>query len=200
MTAWRIAIAVGAVAVGVSLSVALATAHNPRDADRGGLSAGVSAIDALPRVSSLPPDVLAWVEQSARDMGNDLNQAKTRVRKLRSNLGARHSDFYAYKEENGAICTDLEFQAAACPFSVDDGPPGIDWFTAGGWESIPRNVVGVVADNVVRVSLLDGSTRRTVPIVNNSIFAELRSDAPAELHLTFRDGSERTITIPGANG
>jgi hypothetical protein len=200
MTLRRFAIVVGAVGVAVSLSVALATAHSPRDADRGGLSAGVSAIDALPPVASLPQDVLAWVEQSARDIGNDPNQVKRRVRKLRSNLGARHSDFYAYKQANGAICTDLEFQAAACPFSVDNGPPGIDWFTAGGWESIPRNVVGLVADNVVRVSLVADGTSRTVPIVNNSIFAELPSDAPVELHLDFRDGRKRTITLPGANG
>jgi hypothetical protein len=200
MTAWRVAIAVGAVGLGVSLSVALATAHTPRDADRGGLSAGVSAIDALPPAASVPPDVLAWVEQSARDMGNDPNKAKKRVRRLRSNLGARHSDFYAYREENGAICTDLEFQAAACPFSADDGPPGIDWFTAGGWESVPRNVVGLVADNVVRVSLVAEGTSRAVPIVNNAIFAELPSDAPAELHLTFRDGSTRTTVLPGADG
>jgi hypothetical protein len=200
MTAWRIAIAVAVVGLGVVLSVALATADTPRDADRGGMSAGVAAIDALPAVASLPPDVLAWVEQSARDMGNDPSQAKTRVRKLRSNLGARHSDLYAYKEENGAICVDLTHQAALCPFRLDDGPPGIDWFTAGGWESIPSSVVGLVADNVVRVSLLADGTSRTVPIVNNSIFAELPSAAPAELHLSFRDGSERTIAIPGANG
>jgi hypothetical protein len=36
--------------------------------------------------------------------------------------------------------------------------------------------------------------------VNNSIFSELPSDDPAQLQLEFRDGSKRTITIPGANG
>jgi hypothetical protein len=191
-----------AVAFGVAawLLSAFATAHEPRDADRGGLSAGVSAIDALPAVKSLPPDVAKWVEQSARDIGNDPARARARVRKLRPSLGARHSDVYAYKEENGAICIDLTSQAASCPESVDNGPPGIDWISAGGWASVPRNVVGLVADDVARVSLVADGVTRTIPIVNNSIFAELPSDDPAELQLEFRDGSKRTFTIPGANG
>ncbi|HYZ76084.1 MAG TPA: hypothetical protein VE596_01800 [Gaiellaceae bacterium] len=151
-------------------------------------------------MTSLPPDVARWVEQSARDIGNDPDRAKARVRKLRSDLGARHSDLYAYPEENGAVCFDLTSQAALCPEDANSGPPGIDWFTGGGWESVPRNVVGLVSDDVRRVSLRADGTRRAVPIVNNSIFAELPSDAPAELHLDFRDDSKRTITLPGANG
>jgi hypothetical protein len=186
--------------LGAWLLSAFATAHEPRDADRGGLSAGVSAVDALPAVGSLPPDVAKWVAQSARDIGNDPARATRRVRKLRSSLGARRSDLYAYREENGAICLDLTSQAASCPESADNGPPGIDWISAGGWESIPRNVVGLVADSVRRVSLFADGTSRVVPIVNNSIFAELPSDDSAELRLEFRDGSTRTVTVPGVNG
>jgi hypothetical protein len=198
---WRVALGVtSAFGVAAALFSAFATAHEPRDADRGGLSAGVSAIDALPAVHSLPSDVAKWVEQSARDIGDDPTRAKARVRRLRSGLGARGSDLYAYKEENGAICIDLTSQAASCPESVDNGPPGIDWISAGGWASIPRNVVGLVSDDVVRVALSASSVTRPLPIVNNSIFGELPSDDPAELQLVFRDGSSRTITIPGANG
>jgi hypothetical protein len=193
---------VSAVAVGIAagLFATFATAHEPRDADRGGLSAGVSALDSLPAVASLPADVAQWVEQSARDIGNDPVRAKARVRKLRSGLGARGSDFYAYREENGAICIDLTSQAASCPESADNGPPGIEWIAAGGWASVPRNVVGLVSDDVASVALVASGLARPVPIVNNSIFAELRSDEPAELQLRFRDGSKRTFTIPGANG
>ena len=198
---WSGALVAGAtVGLAVGLFAAFATAREPRDANRAGLSAGVSAVHALPVATSLPPDVARWVEQSARDINNDPDRAKARVRKLRSDLGARHSDLYAYSEEKGGVCFELTFQAAACPEDANSGPPGIDWFTAGGWESIPRNVVGLVADDVVRVSLVADGTSRTVPIVHNSIFAELPSDAPAELHLDFRDGSKRTITLPGANG
>ena len=198
---WRVALGVTlAFGVAAALFSAFATAHEPRDADRGGLSAGVSAVDALPAVNSLPPDVTKWVEQSARDIGNDPTRAKARVRRLRSGLGARGSDLYAYKEENGAICIDLTSQAASCPASADNGPPGIDWMSAGGWASIPRNVVGLVSDDVVRVALSASGVTRPLPIVNNSIFGELPSDDPAELQPVFRDGSRRTITIPGANG
>ena len=191
-----------AAAVGLAsgLFAAFATAHEPRDADRGGLSAGVSVIDSLPAVASLPSDVAQWVDQSARDIANDPARAKARVRRLRSGLGGRGSDLYAYKEENGAICIDLTSQAASCPDSADSGPPGIEWIAAGGWDSIPRNVVALVSDDVARVSLVASGQTRTVPIVNNSIFTELPSDDSAELHLAFRDGSDRTITIPGANG
>ena len=116
-----------AVGIAAGLFAAFATAHEPRDADRGGLSAGVSALHVLPAVKSLPPDVARWVEESARDIANDPIRAKTRVRKLRSNLGAGHSDLYAYVEENGAVCSDLTSQAAACPANANDGPAGIDW-------------------------------------------------------------------------
>ena len=198
---WRVVLALAfAFGVGAWLLSAFATAHEPRDADRGGLSAGVSAVDALPAAGSLPADVAKWVAQSARDIGNDPARARTRVRKLRSSLGARRSDLYAYREENGAICLDLTSQAASCPESAENGPAGIDWISAGGWETIPRNVVGLVADSVRRVSLFADGTSRVVPIVNNSIFAELPFDDSAELQLEFRDGSKRTITIPGANG
>jgi hypothetical protein len=44
-----------------------------------------------------------------------------------------------------------------------------------------------------------GSTRR-VPIVNNSIFAELQGDQSAELRPEFRGGSSRTVSLPGASG
>ena len=55
---WRVALGVAsAVGAAAALFSAFATAHEPRDADRGGLSAGVSAVDALPAVNSLPPDV-----------------------------------------------------------------------------------------------------------------------------------------------
>src|ERR687887_432485 len=87
---WRVALGVTlALGVAAALFSAFATAHEPRDADRGGLSAGVSAVDALPAVTSLPSDVAKWVEQSARDIGNDPARAKARVRRLRSGLGAR---------------------------------------------------------------------------------------------------------------
>src|SRR5919204_2003541 len=190
-----------AAAVGLAsgLFAAFATAHEPRDADRGGLSAGVSAIDSLPAVASLPSDVAQWVDQSARDIANDPARAKARVRRLRSGLGARGSDLYAYKEENGAICIDLTSQAASCPESADNGPAGIDWISAGGWASIPRNVVGLVSYDVVRVALSASGVTRPLPIVNNSIFGELPSDDPAELQLVFRDGSTSRITVPGAN-
>jgi hypothetical protein len=57
-----------------------------------------------------------------------------------------------------------------------------------------------VSDDVARVALVASGMTRPVPIVNNAIFAELPSDEPAELQLVFRDGSERTFTIPAANG
>src|SRR5207244_2643864 len=74
---WRGALVASAVVgVAVGLFAAFATAHEPRDANRDGLSAGVSAIHALPVATSLPPDVARWVEQSARDIGNDPDRAK----------------------------------------------------------------------------------------------------------------------------
>jgi hypothetical protein len=190
------------VAMGLSggLVAALATAHDPRDADRAGLTAGVSALERVAPERTLPGDFARWVEQSARDTGNDPARAKAEVRKLRTDLGERHSALYAYPEANGGLCVALEHQVASCAASADAGPPGIHWLTGGGWEGIPRNVVAVVSDDVVRVSLESADVKRTVAIVNNAIFAELPGDEAAVLRLEYGDGSSRTVFVPGARG
>jgi hypothetical protein len=196
----RLALVIAAAGLCGGLVAAFATAHDPRDADRAGLTAGVSALERLAPQPSLPPAFARWVEQSARDTGNDPARATTQVRKLRTDLGMRHSALYAYPEENGGLCVALEHQVASCGAAADAGPPGIQWMTGGGWEGIPRNVVAVVSDDVMRVRLEAAGATRAVPIVNNSIFAKLPGDGSAELRLEFRDGSSRTVFLPGANG
>jgi hypothetical protein len=192
--AWRIAVAAAAVlAAGAGLAVRHA-AGGPRD---GGVSAGLAAMERVPAERSLPADVARWVESSAAATNTDAAQAKAGVRKLRTNLGAAHSDLYAYRTATGGTCFDLTAQVALCPKDAQAGPRGIQWVTGGGFGSVPRNIAALVSDEVVGAELLTDAAPERVPIRNNTIFAELPSSPrAAQLRLTFRDGTAETIALP----
>jgi hypothetical protein len=188
----RTAVAAAAIAaVGAGLAVRHA-AGGPRD---GGVSAGLAAMERLPAERSLPADVARWVESSAAATNTDEEGAKRRVRKLRSDLGAAHSDIYAYRAAGGGTCFELTTQVALCPKDAQAGPRGIQWVTGGGFGSVPRDVAALVSDEVVAVELSAGSVARPVAIRNNTIFAELPA-GPAQLRLTFRDGTTEAIALP----
>lgn len=192
--AWRIAVAAAAVAAAGAGLVVRHAVGGPRD---GGVSAGLAAMDRLPAERTLPADVARWVESSAVATNTDAAQAKTRVRKLRANLGAARSDLYAYRAASGGTCFDLTAQVALCPKDAQAGPRGIQWVTGGGFGSVPRNVAALVSDEVVGIDLVVGAGTQRVPIRNNTIFAELPSSPGSEeLRLTFRDGTAETIALP----
>jgi len=189
----RLLLAAAILALGAGLAVRHA-AGGPRD---GGVSAGLAAMDRLPAEASLPADVARWVESSAAATNTDAAEAKTRVRKLRSNLGAAHSDLYAYRTATGGTCFDLTAQFALCPKDAQAGPRGIQWVTGGGVGSVPSDIAALVSDEVVAVVLSTAAGGERLPIRNNTIFAELPSSpGPVQLRLTFHDGTTETIALP----
>jgi hypothetical protein len=154
-------------------------------------------MERLPAERTLPADVARWVESSAVATNTDAAEAKTSVRKLRENLGAAHSDLYAYRTASGGTCFDLTAQVALCPKDAQAGPRGIQWVTGGGFGSVPRNVAALVSDEVARVDLVADAGVQRVPIRNNTIFVELPSaSGPAQLRLSFRDETAETIALP----
>lgn len=191
-------------AVFVLVAAALAAYAGARAllaSDSGGVSAGVSSLAGLPAPVGLPPDVERWLDDSARAVGTDPAEAKRSVRKLRSNLGEAKSDLYAYLAASGATCFYLRNQVALCPQRASAGRRGIQWVTGGGYGAIPRNVVGVVADDVVEVSLVSEIGTQEIPIENNAIFADLpRGANQLGLSLTFRDGTVTNVNLPAAGG
>ena len=190
----RIALA-ATVAIVVATAAAFAVRRASGGPSDGGVSAGLSAMERLPAERSLPSAVVRWVESSAAATNTDFSEAKARVRKLRSNLGERHSDLYAYRTAGGGTCLDLTDQVALCPRDAQAGPRGIQWVT-GGFESVPRNVAGLVSDEVVGVTLSTDGMSQVVPIRNNAVFAELPPAGETKLLVSFRDGSSETIGLP----
>jgi hypothetical protein len=161
-----------------------------------GVSAGVSSLERLPAVATLPPRVAHFVDVAASARGMDPAQAKTRVRELRTDLGTTHADVYAFASSRGAACFVLTGQVGICPESASDGSPGLQWAIGGGYPGDPSNLVGIASDDVKRIQLtVDG---RDVPtsLQNNVVFAEYPQSAKlARITIRRRDGSQSSVEV-----
>jgi hypothetical protein len=161
-----------------------------------GVSAGVSSLDRLPAVATLPPRVAHFVDVAAGARGMDPEQAKIRVRELRTNLGTTGADVYAFESSRGAACFILTGQVGICPASASDGSPGLQWTIGGGYPGRPSNLAGIASDDVTRIQLrVDG---RDVPtsLQNNVVFAEYPQSAKlARITIHRRDGSQSSVDV-----
>jgi hypothetical protein len=183
-------VAAASTAAGVVAAVR-SNAHPPP-----GVSAGVSSLERLPAVSTLPPRVAHFVDVAAQARGMDPTRAKTRVRKLRSDLGKTHADLYAFRSDTGAACFVLVGQVGVCPASASDGSPGLQWTIGGGYLDVPGSLVGIASDDVKKVDLaIDGTDVRT-SLQNNVVFAEYpRSGKVARITIERRDGSQSSVDV-----
>jgi hypothetical protein len=161
-----------------------------------GVSAGVSSLERLPAVATLPPRVAHFVDVAARARGMDPEQAKSRVRKLRTHLGKTGADLYAFESSRGAACFILVGQVGICPESASDGSPGLQWTIGGGYLDVPSNLVGIASDDVQRVELtIDGHAVPT-SLQNNVVFAEYPQSAKlARITIDRRDGSQSSVDV-----
>jgi hypothetical protein len=161
-----------------------------------GVSAGVSSLARLPAQASLPPAVVRFVEFAATQRGTDPEQAKARVRKLRSDLGTTGADLYAFRTRSGSTCFILVGQVGSCPASPADGSPGLQWTIGGGYGAVPSSLVGIASDEVTKVDLTVDGADVPVSLRNNVAFAEYPMRAAnAEITIHRRDGSTSSETI-----
>jgi hypothetical protein len=161
-----------------------------------GVSAGVSALERLPAASNLPPQVVRFVEFAATARATNPEQAKARVRRLRSHLGRTDADLYAFRTSGGATCFVLVGEVGACPKSADDGSPGLQWTIGGGHDDVPSSLVGIASDDVTRVDLAVDGTDIPVSLRNNVAFAEYPSTAnQAVITIHRMDGSQTTVQV-----
>jgi len=62
--------------------------------------------------------------------------------------------------------------------------------------AIPDAIIGLVADNVKDVTLVQGKTERPLDLSTNAFFVELDSREPDDaLRVTYTDGTGSTISI-----
>jgi hypothetical protein len=189
------AIALAAVAA-ASTAAVVAHAVSADDPPPAGVSAGVSSLVRLPPVATLPRPVARFVEFSARTRATDPNEAKRRVRKLRSDLGTTHADVYAYTNAAGAPCFILVGEVGLCPARPTDGSPGLQWTIGGGYPGSPSNLVGIVSDDVRTVDLSVDGVAVAVSLRNNVVFGEYPSSARhAEIAINRRDGTRSTVQV-----
>ncbi len=174
-----------------------------------GFSAGLSSLDNLPPApwpSSLPGGLAA----EAAATGLTASQAEQRLRLVQSGLSLGNTNgisLYAFQGNGGTGClfiTGPDASGICLPSSMTNNPAldGVA-FADGGGDSPqtpgPLAVWGLVADNVSGIETDVSGVTHSVPIVNNSFYAEydqITSTDPIKLVITFSDGAVRTFHLP----
>jgi hypothetical protein len=174
-----------------------------------GFTAGLSALNTLPPVawpSSLPSGALA---DEAGAIGLTASQAGQRLRLLQSgrSLGNTNGiNLYAFPGNGGTGCLFITGPDASgiCLSPSMANNPALDGvaYANGGGDSMqtpgPLAVWGLVADNVSGVETDISGVTHTVPIVNNSFYADYDQITTADtirLMVTFTDGTTKTFDL-----
>jgi hypothetical protein len=206
-----VALGAGVLAAGAS-AVGILRYGSPNGAKYGswapGNSGSVGAMSRLPVQRNLPADVLWSVRRAATATGGDEAVAVASVRLLRSNLGALHSDFYAFRPSAGdAVCYVITGGTGLCPTASSATPEGVEFAVGGGYPAwsehgyVPPDIDGIASDNVRSLTLVSNGVEIPLEIVNNAFYEEL--DMPAdgtpwnlELHVTYANGSVHSEPVP----
>jgi hypothetical protein len=182
-----------------------------------GFTAGLSSLNKLPPVpwpSSVPKGGLA---NEAASTGLTPAQAEQRMRLAQSDLSLGQGDvgdidLYAFPGDSGSAClfVTAPLSGGIClPTSNVSNPAldGVAWAAWGGdgpkTPTGPLGVFGLVADNVTGVEADISGTTRSIPIVNNSFYADynqITSKDSIKLIVRFDDGTTRRLTAPNPYG
>jgi hypothetical protein len=203
------------VAAGLAVAAATTAFAYHYLAPSPGFSAGLSSLNNLPPVpwpSSLPRTAL---DHAAAATGLSPEQAAQRLRLVQTGLSLGHAkgiSLYAFQgkdprtgcvlitgPDSGVICT---------PTWMPDNPAldGIAYADGGGSSPQapgPLALWGLVADNINGVETNVGGVSHSIPIVNNSFYADydrITSTNPITLIIHFADGTTRTFHLPNPYG
>lgn len=181
-----------------------------------GFSAGLSSLNSLPTAewpSSLPRTAL---DNAAAPTGLTPTEAAQRLRLVQSGLSLGQEDvngisLYAFQGNSGSGClfvTGPDSGGICLPTWMTNNPAldSVAW-AAGGGDSPhtpgPLAVYGLVADNVRQVETDISGVVHSVPITNNSFYADYDQITGADtikLVVHFDDGSSRTFSAPNPYG
>jgi hypothetical protein len=197
-----VAIAAGFVAVAGGTSALAYRYFGPSP----GFSAGLSAFDRLPPAawpSTIPRFAL---DRSAEVVGITPSEAEQRLRLLQTGLtlgpGRTRGEgrLYAFQGSPGTACIFLTGQGGTCVTPrMTNYVQSVMWGVFPGYPGETPAVVALVADNVRAVDVDISGITRSVPIINNSIYADLTgltSTDTISLIVHFADGTTKTITAP----
>lgn len=176
-----------------------------------GFTAGLSGLESLPTVpwpASMPTDSLP---QLASATGLTASEAEQRLRLVQSGLSLGDQSnitLYAFPgKNNGSGCVFLvpRVGGICLPTWMKDNP-ALDSIAWAAWPGDgpktttgPLGVFGLVADNIRAVEAKIGGTTRSIPIVDNTFYADYQSITGTDtiaLIIHFDDGTSRTFHAP----
>lgn len=155
-----------------------------------------------------PRSLLAAVRDLARATGGDPDKAIETLRMLRGPVGASQASIYAFKPDGQATCLIVWKRSSTCPTAAESNTPGVLYMVSGGYPGwatanrveVPSALVGVVADDVLDVTLVEGGVERRLAIEENAFFTELTTatDSPgwATLKVEYASGRIATARVP----
>lgn len=201
----------GAAAIGVAV---MAPSALGRDAGPSygawapGIAAPVAATERPSRSVTAPDSLLAAVRDLARATGGDPDRAIETLRMLRGPVGTDQASIYAFKPDGRATCLIVWKRSSTCPTAAESSTPGVLYIVSGGYPAwatadrveVPSALVGVVADDVRAVTLVEGGVERRLAIEKSAFFAELTTaaDSPGwgKLIVEYASGRIATARVP----
>ena len=163
-----------------------------------GLTAGVSAVDDLPAEANVPSAVVETLRAFDPALIGSVDQARKKMRKLRSGLGASQTAIYAFRSQTKSVCVIVVDHSAICPSSLQAGQAGLLFAIGGGYGTAdsPGMLAGVAADNVTGLDLIVDGADVPVTVENNAVFAELPFPASrAEITVHYRGYDDQTYSV-----
>ena len=204
-------VALTAVLVALGIAEFLGTAARssgspPSGSWAPGKAAPLTAAMELPVVAAPPAQLAADIGESASIVGGSSDQALSTLRRVRSGLGATHSDLYIYSAGDNGWCMFLWERQSQCPSAPSSPTPGALYYLSPGGpgyvgqsDDVPAAVAGIVADDIKTVMLDDQGSTVNLPIVNNAFYSDL-ADNPnsafsVSLEFTYADGLTKVATL-----
>lgn len=200
---WKITAAViGAMIAAMAAALFITTKTGSAGQAPPGLTAGVSALDRLPAEANVPADVLDTLRYFDPDVVGPFNEAKGKLRKLRSGGRGADVDIYAFRSQTQSVCVIVRNYSGLCPSSLRSGPSGVLFSIGGGYGTAetPPVFAGVAADHVTDVDLWVDEVEVPVSIETNSLFAELPLGARSVrivIHYDGFDDQEYSLHLRG---
>jgi hypothetical protein len=199
----KVAVAVAAAFVVLTGGAAALAVHffGPSPA----FTSGFSAFDRLPEAewpSSMPR---VGLEHQAAYLGLSTGEAEHRLRLLRTGLtlgpgrSVGRGELYVLLGTDGSGCIELTGEGAGCVLATNTrAMPGVLPAVFPGYPGQTPAFAAIVADDVNVIELDVSGKRKSLPIINNSVYADLdfvRACDTLAVVATYGDDSTRTLPI-----
>ena len=203
-----------AVVAGSGALVVAAGGFQPKPTGRSarpwapGINAPVAAMNRLPRDPATPSEAVAEVRDFAERSGGSAATATLTLRTLRNDLGPRAGTIHAFSPDGSTVCLMHWRFGSTCPSAASTPIPGVLFMVSGGYPAwarsdgvaVPSALVGIAADNVRSVTLIEDGVARPAELLNNAFYLPVK-DGPAdhawdEFRVEYDTGETASARVP----